>query len=150
MKSKTSVNLKFQRRVKQIRPRELLLDIVESALMKRVEEGSVQAVIYMLKTKGKDRGWGKTEPVPQVDAPSKDVKVNGVSENTYKALVVGHEVRVTGQWQSKTFKKGDTQHRYYHLHAAHPCNFTLLSKPRKQQEVVGQPAPALNGQGSTR
>lgn len=79
-----------------------------------------------------------------------DVKVNGVSENTYKALVVGHEVRVTGQWQSKTFKKGDTQHRYYHLHVAHPCNFTLLSKPRKQQETVGQPAPALNGQGSTR
>ena len=79
-----------------------------------------------------------------------DVKVNGVSENTYKALVVGHEVRVTVQWQSKTFKKGDTQHRYYHLHIAHPCNFTLLRKPRKQQEAVGRLAPALNGQGSTR
>jgi AcrR family transcriptional regulator len=37
--------------------REVLLDIAEYGLMKRVEDGDLRAIIFTLKTKGKDRGY---------------------------------------------------------------------------------------------
>lgn len=78
MKSKTPVNLRFQRRVKLIEPQELVIDLAETALMKLIDEGNVKAAIYLLRTRGQGRGWGKGEPTPQVAAPSKDLKVHQV------------------------------------------------------------------------
>lgn len=78
MKSKTSVNLRFQQQVKRIEPQEMVIDLAETALMKLVNEGDVKAAIYLLRTRGQGRGWGKSEPTPQVAAPSNDLKVHQV------------------------------------------------------------------------
>lgn len=59
-----------------------------------------------------------------------DVKVTGVNESTYKAIVVGHELRIVGSLQSRTFKKNGLTHRYQHIHVAHPHYLTFLSKPK--------------------
>jgi hypothetical protein len=74
-----------------------------------------------------------------------DVKVTGVNESTYKAIVVGHELRIVGSLQSRTFKKNGLTHRYQHIHVAHPHSLTFLSKPkevRQSDEPAAEPAPA--------
>lgn len=58
MKSVSAVNIEFQRRVAEVRPVDLFLDLAETTLMKLIEEGNVKAAIYALRTKGRSRGWG--------------------------------------------------------------------------------------------
>ncbi len=61
-----------------------------------------------------------------------DVKVSGISEAQAHALVQGHEVRVMGQLQSKTWKRGDEKsQRYIHLYVPDPMMLTLLAKPKR-------------------
>ena len=62
-----------------------------------------------------------------------DVKITGVNESTYKAMVVGHEIRIVGSLQSRTFKKNGATHRYQHIHVAHPHYLTFLSKPKESK-----------------
>lgn len=61
-----------------------------------------------------------------------DVKVSGISEAQANALVQGHEVRVIGQLQSKTWKREhDKPQRYIHLYVPDPMMLTLLAKPKR-------------------
>lgn len=64
-----------------------------------------------------------------------DVKVSGISEAQANALVQGHAVRVMGQLQTKTWKRGDEKsHRYMHLYVPDPMCLTLLAKPKRITE----------------
>lgn len=85
-KSKSSVNLRFQRRIEQIRPRELLLDLAESSLMKLVDQGNVRAAIYLLRTKGQSRGWGTSPPPKKIEAQAVARKVTLV-KSTFQMWV---------------------------------------------------------------
>jgi hypothetical protein len=61
-----------------------------------------------------------------------DVKVSGISEAQANALVQGHESRVIGRLQSKTWKRGDEKSkRYIHLYVPDPMMLTLLAKPKR-------------------
>lgn len=86
----------------------------------------------------------------KVDSPMYlDVKVSGISEAQANALVQGHEVRVIGQLQSKTWKRGDEKsHRYMHLYVPDPMLLTLLAKPKRiatESPNDAQQAPELVG-----
>jgi single-stranded DNA-binding protein len=71
-----------------------------------------------------------------------DVKVSGISEAQAHALIQGHEVRVIGQLQSKTWKRGDEKpHRYMHLYVADPMGLTLLAKPKRVAAEEHHDAP---------
>ncbi|EJW94012.1 hypothetical protein EVA_17886 [gut metagenome] len=49
-----------------VRSRDTMVDIAESALMNRVLEGDTTATIFLLKTRGKYRGWSeKNIPTPE-------------------------------------------------------------------------------------
>lgn len=48
----------FQRRLEQIKPLERKVDLAEMKLMELIEAGNTRAIIYALRTQGRDRGWG--------------------------------------------------------------------------------------------
>ena len=71
-----------------------------------------------------------------------DVKVSGISAAQAHALVQGHEVRVIGLLQSKTWKRGDEKpHRYMHLYMPDPTSLTLLAKPKRIAAEALKDAP---------
>ena len=73
-----------------------------------------------------------------------DVKVSGISEAQAHALVQGHEVRVIGRLQSKTWKRGDEpSQRYFHLYVSDPMMLTLLAKPKRVLDEVTPQLPTL-------
>ena len=73
-----------------------------------------------------------------------DVKVSGISEAQANALVQGHEVRVIGRLQSKTWKRGDDKsQRYFHLYVSDPMMLTLLAKPKRIMDESSTHTPAL-------
>lgn len=49
---------KFAERVNEIT--EMAVDFTESALLKKIKEGDTTAIIFHLKTKGKNRGYGQS------------------------------------------------------------------------------------------
>lgn len=73
-----------------------------------------------------------------------DVKVSGISEAQAHALVQGHEVRVIGRLQSKTWKRGDeSSQRYFHLYVSDPMMLTLLAKPKRTSDDSPASIPTL-------
>lgn len=55
--STTRVNRRFQKRIEQTRPADLLVDAAEQTIASTIASGDVPASIFTLKTKGKHRGW---------------------------------------------------------------------------------------------
>jgi single-stranded DNA-binding protein len=78
-----------------------------------------------------------------------DVKVSGISAAQANALVQGHEVRVMGLLQSKTWKRPDEKsHRYIHLYVPDPMMLTLLAKPKRvatEEPLTPPSVPELVG-----
>ncbi len=61
IKSLTPVNIRFRERLKLIRANDRLVDLAESRLMQKVADGDIAAIIFTLKTKGRDRGWNQRD-----------------------------------------------------------------------------------------
>jgi hypothetical protein len=57
--SHSRVNVQFQKRLELLKPCSRLVDLAEANLMQRVAAGDTQAILYVLKTKGRDRGWAE-------------------------------------------------------------------------------------------
>lgn len=57
MASKSSINLRFQEKVKKRKAPERIVDLAQAALQKRIAEGDTTAIIFTLKTLGKSRGF---------------------------------------------------------------------------------------------
>jgi hypothetical protein len=71
MRSTSKVNRKFQEKVNGSRPQDRLVDLAESKLVQKINEGDVAAIIYTLKTRGRGRGWAeKREQASPDSTPS--------------------------------------------------------------------------------
>ena len=57
--SPTRVNEKFKKRLKAIRPDDIIVDAAELAISSAISDGDVTAAIFTLKTKGRSRGWNE-------------------------------------------------------------------------------------------
>lgn len=55
MRSLTATNIQFRDRLSRIKPNDRLVDLAESRLMQKIGEGDIAAIIFTLKTKGRDR-----------------------------------------------------------------------------------------------
>ena len=57
-------NKAFKKAIEDVEPEEEFLDFVEDALTKKIKSGDTTAIIFALKTKGKNRGYiERTEQV---------------------------------------------------------------------------------------
>lgn len=83
MKSKSRVNLRFQKKIKELEPAERKLDFLEGALMSRVAAGDTKAIIYGLNKLAKSRGYHE-KPMEK----SEDQIVNETLNKVAKAFQI--------------------------------------------------------------
>tara|TARA_R100000805_G_C3609961_1_gene110505 strand:+ start:1134 stop:1490 length:357 start_codon:yes stop_codon:yes gene_type:complete len=57
------------------------LDFAESQLHKQIQDGSTAATIFLLKTKGKKRGYVERQEITGADGMPKDVKIEIIDAN---------------------------------------------------------------------
>ena len=57
------------------------LDFAESQLHKQIQDGSTAATIFLLKTKGKKRGYVERQEITGADGIPKDVKIEIIDAN---------------------------------------------------------------------
>jgi hypothetical protein len=69
----------FKREVDDIQ--EIALDFAESQLHKQIKEGSTTATIFLLKTKGKRRGYVERQEITGADGYPTEIEVNIVKSN---------------------------------------------------------------------
>lgn len=58
-KSRLPHHIAFRENLKNIQPKERQKDLLEAALMQQVAQGNISAIIFGLKTLGRDRGYGE-------------------------------------------------------------------------------------------
>jgi hypothetical protein len=68
----------FKARVEEIQ--NVVLDFAESKLFNLVDEGQPAAVIFLLKTKGKNRGYVERQEISGVEGSRLDIKVEVVTD----------------------------------------------------------------------
>lgn len=56
--------------------RETIVDIAESALVRQIKVGNITAIIFTLKTQGKDRGYVERTEITGADGESLLIKVD--------------------------------------------------------------------------
>ena len=69
---------------------ELQIDVAEASLLKKIQKGDTAAIIFYLKTKGKDRGYSERREVVVpggIDINQKDFDVSRLSEEERKVLL---------------------------------------------------------------
>lgn len=69
---------------------ELQIDVAEASLLKKIQKGDTAAIIFYLKTKGKDRGYSERREVVVpggIDINQKDFDVSKLSEEERKVLL---------------------------------------------------------------
>ena len=79
----------FKERVDAIN--ELQIDVAEASLLKKIQKGDTTAIIFYLKTKGKDRGYSERREISIPGGDSVDVKndfdVSKLSDEERKVLL---------------------------------------------------------------
>lgn len=78
------VNDVFRQKMDEID--EELLDIAEAALMRRIEDGDTQAIMFFLKTKGKNRGYTQ-----KVDVEVTQTKFVEIQFEELESKVINYE-----------------------------------------------------------
>lgn len=69
-------DLEFRQRLAEIEPEEIMLDFGEHKLMERVAKGDTLATMFLLKTKGKRRGYIERQEVAHEGDVVKQITVN--------------------------------------------------------------------------
>jgi hypothetical protein len=74
----------FKAAIEALKPDEIFLDFCENALQKKIGKGDTTAIIFALKTKGKNRGYVERQEVTGKDGEDlfKDVQIKIVNGNT--------------------------------------------------------------------
>jgi hypothetical protein len=71
----------FRRRLAEIEPEEIMLDFGEHKLMERISKGDTLATMFLLKTKGKRRGYIERQEVAHEGDVVKQITVNVLKAN---------------------------------------------------------------------
>ncbi len=69
----------FAKKVDEIE--NVALDFAESQLHKQIQDGSTAATIFLLKTRGKKRGYVERQEITGADGIPKDVKIEIIDAN---------------------------------------------------------------------
>lgn len=69
MKSPTRTNQRFRDKVEGLRPKDRLIDLAESRLIQKINEGDTTAILFALRTKGRTRGWTDTNETRVAEVP---------------------------------------------------------------------------------
>lgn len=70
------VDEEFRKRLAEIEPEEIMLDFGEHKLMERISKGDTLATMFLLKTKGKRRGYIERQEVAHEGDVVKQITVN--------------------------------------------------------------------------
>ena len=76
----------FRQRLAEIEPEEIMLDFGEHKLMERVAKGDTLATMFLLKTKGKRRGYIERQEVAHEGDVVKQITVNVLKANHVEEL----------------------------------------------------------------
>ena len=68
-----STDESFAKAIKEIEPKEMLVDLAEDSLVKNIKAGSTPEILFLLKTLGKDRGY--IEKIQTEDTTKKDIEI---------------------------------------------------------------------------
>lgn len=71
----------FRKRLAEIEPEEIMLDFGEHKLMERIAKGDTLATMFLLKTKGKRRGYIERQEVAHEGDVVKQITVNVLKAN---------------------------------------------------------------------
>lgn len=71
-------DIAFAEKVHEIQ--NLVLDFTESKLLELIRDGNPTAIIFMLKTKGKDRGYIERREITGMNGQALDVKIEVVNK----------------------------------------------------------------------
>ena len=71
----------FRKRLAEIEPEEIMLDFGEHKLMERISKGDTLATMFLLKTKGKRRGYIERQEVAHEGDVVKQITVNVLKAN---------------------------------------------------------------------
>jgi hypothetical protein len=76
----------FRQRLAEIEPEEIMLDFGEHKLMERIAKGDTLATMFLLKTKGKRRGYIERQEVAHEGDVVKQITVNVLKANHVEEL----------------------------------------------------------------
>jgi hypothetical protein len=76
----------FRQRLAEIEPEEIMLDFGEHKLMERIAKGDTLATMFLLKTKGKRRGYIERQQVAHEGDVVKQITVNVLKANHVEEL----------------------------------------------------------------
>jgi hypothetical protein len=79
----------FRQRLAEIEPEEIMLDFGEHKLMERIAKGDTLATMFLLKTKGKRRGYIERQEVAHEGDVVKQITVNVLKANHVEELSNG-------------------------------------------------------------
>ena len=91
-KSWCDKDTEFRTRLAEIEPEEIMLDFGEHKLMERISKGDTLATMFLLKTKGKRRGYIERQEVAHEGDVVKQITVNVLKPGARLAVISFHSL----------------------------------------------------------
>lgn len=79
IRSPTRTNQRFRSKIENLRAKDRLVDLVESRLIQKINDGDTTAIIFVLKAKGRERGWSDVKETGKPD------ELNNAAEQAVRA-----------------------------------------------------------------